>query len=392
MNIGPRFHAGLGAAPLPAVVFLAIAVSSPAEAQTLGRPPAWKIAFSAHGAFESNPLLTTSDQTADESGRLRVALDRAWSSGHGTLTLSGEGSALAYRELSDLNHLAWTVGLRGTYAASRRVALRADGSARSDYTSETTTLTDAGIVLPQVLTRSYVASAGGTWRLSRRVSAMLDGRYDRVLFDSDLYLGGSTLVARPALSIGFGSDDRVILGYEYQRQDRDSGDAGLTRAGGSQGLVASWILSLGHGAQATLAGGVTRLEAGDQTDTSPTGSAGLVVKQGRHGLTASYARTAALAYGFGRSSLTDSASLGDTYAVSPRTSLAARVFTSRYTDPGDTSFELTSWGASATLSRTLSRRFRGTVTYRWARGEAAAGVSRSSHVVALQIGYERLFR
>lgn len=380
-----------------ALGLLVMLVAGAVHAQAPSGAPRWRLSASAEGAFDSNPKFAADDGGTQASawGRLGALVERAFTLPRTRLALRAEATRLDYRSTPELSRNTWGVEAQGTRAFSPRVTLGVHAAERSDASRDLRALTDTGFVLGQVLTRTTRARADLAWRVAEHATLAAESRYERYSFDSDAFVGGSTLDGNLRLDLQPWPRTSLTLAADVQRQRRaDAPDVAPVADGSTRSFSATWIRGVPEHVQVSATAGLMRLVPLGTDDARSTAllGAGLRARRGRHTLDLRADRRVSEAFGLGRSGLSLTLTASDSLALAPRVALALRGNWSRTTDPGDGAFELRSWGATSELSWRVRPRLRAAAAYTYYRGEERGAAPRSNHVARLTLAYEQLWR
>jgi hypothetical protein len=352
------------------------------------RPPRWKLSLGLDGGWDSNVLFSAQNVSGDALTRLVAKLDRTWAGRRGHLALSGEGRGSLYRRVSELDHVTRAGEADALYLVSRRVAVRLRGGVRTGYASEMVSLTEAGLLLPPVLSHANDVQGSVSYAVSRRTTASLDAQREAVSFDSPSLVGGSML--RTGLTLGreLGRADTLALTAQYQRS------AALSEHSNTQTLFGSWSRALGPAVRIRVHAGASRYQplASPAFRTTPVGGAALDARRGPHALEVRYDRSVDLAYGVGRVRINRLVSGQYSLAVTRRLGLDLRAVRSRGRDADESPFVLRSSEAAGGFRFALAPDLAMVGTYTWLRSEQAPSFLLSSHRAMLQVSYERAWR
>lgn len=306
----------------------------------------------ANEGWDSNVRFLAPGGSGDLVTRLDARLDRAWSGRRGRFALSGAGQGFLYRRVSDLNRVAYGADADGSFLLSPRAAVRLSDSFRTTYASELASLTQAGLLLPTVVSRANTARGGFSYGVSRRTTASLDLQHETVSFDSPSLIPGSRIMALAAVSHDLTRTDTVGAGYQIQRMMVRG------RHSNAQTLDARWSRALGTGVRTRLRAGATRfgLLAGPSSPrTTFVGGASLDARRGRHAVDAQYDRFVDLAYGLGRIRINELLSARYAVSLTSELSFDVRALRGEGRDPEDPSFSLRTRDVEAGLRYAISR-------------------------------------
>jgi hypothetical protein len=291
-----------------------------------GAPPdkPWSLTAGALETYDDNPGLTT-QATQSFGTALQGGLSRDWRLQRGDIKLSGNANQIFYSETPALNNFGFLVGATASYRITRRLSWNAGDGASSSYAQDSTVLTEAGVVLPRVVTHTNTASTGLSYALSPTTQIGGSAALQNVTFDSSELAGASTESSQFFLSRQLSKSEKIGISAQYLRTltEGTSEDSG--------GFFGTWQAIVGtadcyidcRGVQNPLTGASVSASGGVLAYTTP-GESGVKYAPGgsvvlnshprkSDTLALSYGRTIAPAFGFGRTQINDL--LGATYVV-----------------------------------------------------------------------------
>ena len=390
---GARLHGRPARRWWPAMLVALCSSAAPSFAQAPVEPvPSplhpWSLALDAHEGWDSNVRFFEPGGPGDMVTRLDARLDRAWSGPRGRLLLSGGGQGFLYRTVSDLNHFAYGADADGSFLPSPRATIRLRESFRTTYASELAAFTQAGLLLPPVVTRANTARGDFSYSVSRRTVASLDLQHETVSFDAPPLVPGSKMTAGAAVSHELSRTDAVGVGYQFQRM------AVRSEHSNTQTLEARWSRALGSIAHARLRAGATRfqlLAAPSSPRTTAVGGASLDARWGRHTIEAQYDRFVDLAYGLGRVRINELLSARYAATLTPELGLDVHAVRGAGQDPGDASFALRTTDLETSLRYALTRNLALAGTYSIRRVSQTPFPLLSSQAAMLFVSYRQAF-
>jgi hypothetical protein len=148
----------------------------------------WEKQLVVGGAWENNVGFVTPTGPDDFFGSLQASLGYWFRNTRQTFRLVVDGDGALYAQLHNHNRLDGSGTLNWTSRLSPATSLTLSGGAASAHSDTQDILVGQGIVLPPVQTKSGNAHLGLTTRLGQRTNATIDGFWQRMTFDSTLYL------------------------------------------------------------------------------------------------------------------------------------------------------------------------------------------------------------
>jgi hypothetical protein len=271
----------------------------------------WSLGIGGGAFYENNDAGDA--RRSDIGGTIQANLGRSLSFGpRGSLSLSGNAGEYLYKEATDLNHLAYGVGVTGSYAITQRLSWTITDSVSSSYAQNNQLLIGEGIVLPNVQTISHGLSTHFGYLLTPRMDISASVSSQSVGFDSSIFTGGSNVSTNLALGRKITGSQTLGISHDYSRTFSDSG------TGAIQAVVGTWQLSKGRSATNATAGVrfYTQPGGGDYS-FSPAGSIGWSwLLSETNSIALNYNNTVAQGFGFDRTQLTQTVS--GTYSISHR--------------------------------------------------------------------------
>ena len=239
-------------------------------AQTAPLQP-WSLSLGAGEAYDSNAAFSGPKGGEDLAGNLQVALGRSWTSRRGDLMFKGSAGQSFYRQATTLNQ--FTYGLLGGahYTITRRLSLSAGDSLSSNYARDTRVLTDAGLILPTVITRSNSATTQFAYAVTPKTSVHWGLAEQNLGFTSLQLVGGANVTASSGIERQMSRSQTLGVTYAYQRTFSNGDVASI------QSLLATWQGRAGKELTVTATGGIRpyTLPGVGGYRFSPGGSVGL---------------------------------------------------------------------------------------------------------------------
>jgi hypothetical protein len=292
-------------APIPSGVIDQPAVLGDAKGPAVG----WGFGMDVGGRYDSNVLFASPDDPGDAVSQLHANLTGTLHTRRASLSVTGDGSSLLYRQLHDLNQFTYQVGATGTYDVSPRLTAHIDGSERTSLSTDIAAVGGGLPVLPLALSRTTIGEIQATERLSPRTTASLDGTYTNVDFSTGGLVNGSTAVARLDLSHLIQPDRSIGLTAAEELIDTKESTQWLESAEASTlGNIGPFVSQLRMGATALVT-------PGQRTNVVPTGGVDMRYGPGRGMLELSYAHGLNEVFGLGAVFVTDAVDLSYTQSA-----------------------------------------------------------------------------
>jgi hypothetical protein len=185
------------------------------------RPRRWEYGLGVGVGYDSNIDFRVPDGPSSWAISPRGNFARVFRSRRGELRLGGTGNWTGYQDYEHLNRYSAGASLDGTYRSSPNTTWRGSAAYEYGYSDSSRILSDQGVLLPLVRTRTVTGSIGVTRALGQRTSFRLDGRVYRTKFDEeeDQALGlvdGQSLRGTAALEHKLGSRDSTAIEYSLE--------------------------------------------------------------------------------------------------------------------------------------------------------------------------------
>lgn len=177
----------------------------------------WHKAVVVDVVHENNVGFLSPPGPNDYFGSLRGSLVRWHTSARNDLRIALAGGGYAYANLKDRNRLDGSALVRGSSRLSERVTGGFGADFSMGHADTEQKLTAQGILLPPVGTTSGQLTASVRNQLSRRTSLAFDGLWQRVLFDSVLFLDTTLWSGEAALRTSVSTRDTFGLRSRYAR-------------------------------------------------------------------------------------------------------------------------------------------------------------------------------
>lgn len=222
--------------------------TSPSAVAGPTRPRPWEYGLGSGVAYDSNIEFRVPDGPSSVAALPRGSFARVFWSPQGQLRVGGSGYWIGYRDQKELNRYDARGSIDGTYRSSLNTTWRANASYDYGYSDSSQVLTDQGVLLPVMKTRTAAGGLGVTWNLGPRTSLRLDGRIYRTEFDQQGtdavgLVDGQSLRGTAGLERRLGPRDTMAIEYSLEsslgRQqpgavENDGGQYYLTHFGSLQ--------------------------------------------------------------------------------------------------------------------------------------------------------------
>src|SRR5258705_9918857 len=176
------------------VLALTVLMANDASAQN------WTLTLGAGEAYDSNTALAGSTETGSLSTNVLAGVGRNVPFRGGGLNFAANASQVFYRDNTPLNNLNYSLVGGFTLAVTRRLSWSASDSLISSYSRDSKILTDSGLFLPTVVTRTNARSTQLTYALTQRTQVHWGLSEQSVVFGSPDLLGGAHLTSIIGLS------------------------------------------------------------------------------------------------------------------------------------------------------------------------------------------------
>jgi hypothetical protein len=240
-----------------AAVGLTACLSVPAHAQTAAQGPAgaplpsaegtvdepWSLSLGVNGSYEGNALFTgPQDGEQQFSHSLAAGLNRTWKLRRGGAAFGVSGSQPFYQDTTSLNDFRYNLSGTLAYLVTRRLTWVGGGSLSSGLARDSEVLTDSGLVLPSVTTKTSSAASAFSYMLTPKSTLSWSLAESGVGFDSILFRGGTTLSSALSYSRTVGASQTVGVVQDYSRTFGDDDPSANV-----YGFLGTWSMSAGHG-------------------------------------------------------------------------------------------------------------------------------------------------
>jgi hypothetical protein len=232
------------------VSVLLLGLAAPAASQTATRSP-WSLNFGANEIYDSNVRFSSNQAQEDWATLLQVSGGGGWApSRKASVNFTGNTTQSLYTNASDLNNLSYGVGLGLTYLFSRRLSWTLSDTLTSGYAQDSRLLTDAGLLLPKVVTRTNAFASTLGYDLSARTHVRWLFSQQRVLFDSQQLTSGWSFSTGVNLSRQVSRSQTLSVSYDYGQQVSE-GSTGVVQA-----VLGIWQMTAGKSVTLSASGGV----------------------------------------------------------------------------------------------------------------------------------------
>jgi len=357
----------------------------PASAQTAaglsGPPSEWGAQVSVGGTWYDNPRFVPGGRRSSSwSTRGRASLSHTRRFRTGSFSLSGYGGRLYYPEIEGFSQ--WTYGgstsLGWTASRSTSLSLSQDYS-RSNTRQLTSLDEEEGLPVPTTGVHSFRSNLGLTHRLGRRTQLEMGGAFRWRRYDNPTLVGGEQLHSSIGLARLIGQNGAVSLGYGFSQSwfDQRGGRVHVATLGVRERPARGWSVE--------LSGGAAYLETFEQFH--PTGQASLGVSGRRVSASARYHRDFGLAFGYGRETIADRASVSLGWTPVERLSFQARYSYGYRRDPADEDFRVHSHVLSGGLSWSIPGGVGFSASYAWERSRTESFGEASGQRATASLSY-----
>ncbi len=359
-------------------------VAKPLRAGPLTGVPAWSLDFLASHTDDSNvtfqaPPGAVGDQLERVSANLAYTASARWTE----FTLSGLGSGIFHREVTELNSFDYGGSLAVSHRLSRRTNLVLRDVISRRYTGDQQSLSSEGLLLPLSRSLTNGASLGLEASFSARTTGSLVARHDLAQFDDPSLSDGTTLSAETGLRRRVGKVDSVSALYTLVHSTTQGQAVNIHSA------LMGWTGARGRHWLGELNAGASTLRQGSSSELfiTPVGAVGLMGRLSTQALGLRLSREVDQAFGLGRQrtvNLVSGVYTGDF----GRLNLLAQASGSVSKDVADSSFRLGSHALAAQARWSIRRNFDVAAVYSEREtSEGEAGPPTRSRVFSVAIGY-----
>ena len=149
------------------------------------RPRPWDYRLGMGVGYDSNIEFLVPGGPGSLALSPRGDLQRLFWSPRGQLRVRANAGCVGYTEQRDLSRPLLAFDLDGRYLSSPVTTLWGRASYDFGYSDSSQVLADQGVLLPLMETRTASAAAGAIWRVGRRTSLSLEGRFHGVNFNEE---------------------------------------------------------------------------------------------------------------------------------------------------------------------------------------------------------------
>jgi hypothetical protein len=254
-----------------AVVAWALTFLAATDARAQGALQPWSLTLGAGEAYDSNAAFSGPRGGQDIAGNLQVALGRSWTSPRGDLMFKGNAGQSFYRQTTSLNQLTYGFIGAAHYAITRRLSWSVGDSLSSNYARDIKVLTDAGLLLPSVITRSNSASTQFTYAVTPKTSVHWGLAEQNLGFTSLQFIGGENVTTSFGIERQMSRSQTLGFVQTYQRMFSNGEKASI------QSLLATWQGRAGKELTVMATGGIRPYTLPGERGYrfSPSGSVGL---------------------------------------------------------------------------------------------------------------------
>jgi hypothetical protein len=185
---------------------------------TAGPPPRWDYGLSVGVGYDSNIGFRLPDGPSSVAISPRARLGRTFTGRRGELRLGGGGNWYGYPDQNLLNRYNGYLGVNGEHRSSENTTWEAGAYYHLGYSDQSLVLSEQGVLLPLVRTRTATARLAMTRILGQQTSLWLDGYLSSVQFDergvgASLFVNGLTLRGSAGLRRRFGASNTAAIEY-----------------------------------------------------------------------------------------------------------------------------------------------------------------------------------
>jgi hypothetical protein len=349
-------------------------------AQNAADEPSWSVSVGVLEDYQSRVLMSVTSDESDLVSHVGANVAHNHKGQRLQLNITANGSGLFYHNLNNLNRFSYAGGLDGSYVASPRLRFTFVDVLTDAYTYDHTVLVENGILLPLVHSLSNRALGGMVYQLSRRTSALVNGRFDSVRFDSSALVSGTQLTGTAEIRRQVSASHSFGIAYGINRYSNRERITYFNTISGT------WVMALARRLEANASVGVGFLEDSvvPANQTTLVALAGLNAHFQRSSFGARYHRSVIPAYGLGRNQLVDAVSIDYNNELSRTLSFVAIASLATNADPYNSNVRINSQNHLADLSWAVTRRLSlvGGYTYRSrnAKGPSPGIHSNGAHV------------
>jgi hypothetical protein len=271
------------------------------EEQGLSRStlPSWSLSTAIGGSYDSNPSFSVGGEP-DFATRASVSFGRVWAMRRGGARLGGEVNRPFYNDPTSPSTTAYGLGASLSYAITRRLNWTLGSSAASSLAQDAELITDAGVVLPNVVATTGTASTTLSYALTPRSSLNWSYGQNGVGFESTIFKGGQGLGTALGLTRQLTRTQSIGLTANYSRTFTTEGTTQV------QSYTATWQTQFGKGWTFHATGGIRpyTIPGVEGWAVSPAVSTGISRGVGENQtVSLSYDRTIEQAFGLDRTHL-----------------------------------------------------------------------------------------
>ncbi len=321
------------------------------QTHTRGGPPAtWHFRVTAGGEWYENPYFVGAAPGTSYSANGQASLGHEYQFRSGKFSLSGNGGALYYPEISIFNQPTYG-GAAVLQLTSRHSGFNLAQSYQRSNTRNMSAFEAQGLPLPTSGYESANSQLSWEYQFSRSWQFAVNGRFFYRNYDDPLLVGGNELSGGVRLGTRAGRKGLVYVSYQYTsgriRESllRPQPESGPLR---SHQALAGYLKQTQSGFGFELAAGVGYVESVQKA--YPAGRASISQKGRRASLEAHYERSFGQAFGYGRSMVADIAGAYLSWEAVRRITFVADYNFGYRRDPENENNTITSWIASAGLN------------------------------------------
>jgi hypothetical protein len=276
------------------LLFTLVPAAASAQGAGVNRP--WNFSLGISGSYEGNALFSGfQDETEEFAHTVQAGLSRSWTLRRGSAALSGTANKPFYRESTGLNDLAYSFAGSLSHALTKRLTWSGSSTFSSGLARDSEVLTDAGLLLPSVTTKSTSSTSSFAYLLTRRSQLTWSVSQVGVNFASALFAGGSSVTSNLSWSRQVGRAQSLGVTQDYSRTFTEGSRSSIF------GFLGTWTIAGRRGWTAAASAGVrpytVPTESGYRMSSTFTGTVSKMVRLGQT-LSVSYSKSIEQTFGF----------------------------------------------------------------------------------------------
>jgi hypothetical protein len=247
----------------------------------------WSLTLGAGEAYDSNAGFSGPKGRGDTASNLQVGLGRSWTSRRGDMMFKGNAGQSFYRQITTLNQFTYGFVGSANYAITRRLSWTVGDSLSSNYARDIRVLTDAGLLLPTVITRSNSAATQLTYALTPKTGVRWKLAETNIGFSSRQFIGGANVTTSLGIERQMSRSQTLGVTHSFQRTFSNGEQSVI------QSLLGTWQATAGKVVTLNATAGLRSYTLPGQRGYrfSPGGSLGLRARPSKsHTLGLTYER------------------------------------------------------------------------------------------------------